>query len=128
MERIMIGRLEQVAGCKNGSCPKIFRSGDRVAVQGVVDTARTRAVEPRPGCLTVEIPLAVLAELSERPDLTAPAAGSIGPLAVVVEDAVVVRGLAETDLTRRIVPGEGEYVVELPLAVLAALASTLAVV
>lgn len=123
----MIGRLEQIAGCKNGSCPKIFRSGDRVAVQGAVDTERTRTVAPRDRCLVVEIPLAVLAELDGHPDLTTPAAGSLEPLAVLVDGAVVVRGYAGTELTGQIVPGAGERVVELPLEVLTALASTLAV-
>lgn len=55
-----MSELIQVAGCRNGSCPKIFVAGDRAIVQG---TSRPKGrLDVPPGEALVEIPLDVLRE------------------------------------------------------------------
>ncbi len=52
----------QVAGCKNGNCPKVYRDGDRIFVQGGV----TREFTTPEGEAVVEIPLGVLEEAAKE--------------------------------------------------------------
>jgi hypothetical protein len=117
--------LDQLAGCKNGSCPKIFQVGDRVLVQGdhitdleAVDAGHRQAV--------VEIPLGILAEAAlalagSQGASLAPRAdsGRSGAPVSLRGDRVVARGDAETKLTRQLQPGPGEAVVEIPSVALA---------
>ena len=114
---------ELVAGCKNGSCPKVYRSGTRAAVQGTVDTLATRQIMAQGRETVVEIPVAVLEEALDElgkwshGDAVPASATSPegGPLVRRVGDVVIVRGEMGTELTERIKPGTGELVVEVPL-------------
>jgi hypothetical protein len=118
--------FDQLAGCKNGSCPKIFQVGDRVLVQGYL-IADVEAADAGHRQAVVAIPLGILAEaaltltgslddasLASRGD-----AGRGGPRVSSRGDRVVARGDAGTKLTRQLQPGPGEAVVEIPSVALA---------
>jgi hypothetical protein len=119
---------EQLSGCKNGPCPKIFRWGERAAVQGAECTERTVAVPVQRGQEVVEIPIEILtealAELGAQVRGRGGAGASAG-LVTVVGEHVVVRGDADTELTGQITPGAGEKVVEVPLSSLVTAAASL---
>lgn len=125
---------ELVAGCKNGSCPKIFYSGTRAAVQGTVNTSSTRQVAAHGRAAVVEIPIAVLVEavdeLRKRGETVAPSGDGSGvvPLVRRVDDVVVVRGTRDTEFTNQIEPGSGEAVVEVSVGTLMVLHDELVVV
>ena len=55
---------EQIAGCKNGNCPKVFVRGGRVFIQGDIDNTGD-FVTPA-GEAVVEIPLDVLQEAARE--------------------------------------------------------------
>lgn len=57
--------LRQVAGCKNGNCPKVFVQGDRAFVQGMTSADAAAFVTPA-GELVVELPLDVLLEAARE--------------------------------------------------------------
>lgn len=123
----------QLSGCKNGPCPKIFAWGDRAAVQGDVGTELTTMLSAGVDEEVVAIPIGILiealAELGLNPN--SPACGpTVIPQAGILRmnDVLVVRGLASTDLTNQIVPGLGEAVVELPLDDLITASRELAVI
>jgi hypothetical protein len=124
---------EQVAGCKNGPCPKIFTWGDRAAVQGDVGTELTALLSSDDHEDVVSIPIDILVEalheLGMHPNVEtrSPAVVPLGRV-MRVDDAIVVRGLASSDLTNQIVPGPGEAVVELPLDDLISASRELAVI
>lgn len=125
---------EQIAGCKNGSCPKIFYSGARAAVQGAINTPLTRQMAAHGRAAVVEIPISVLVEavddLSNRGETGAPSLAGSGvvPLVSRVGDVVIVRGTSDTELTNKIEPGPGEAVVEVPVEALMAVHDELVVV
>lgn len=104
--------IEQLAGCKNGSCPKIFRQGDRLAVQGDITSTSPEV----PGeTTTVRIPRDILLEAA--PALGAGrwrAGGCTDDQVVFAGRDVLVKGTMLTSLTRQITPGPGETVVEIP--------------
>lgn len=54
----------QIAGCKNGNCPKVFVRNNRVFVQGMSDA--TGQFSPPAGEAVVEIPLDVLREAARE--------------------------------------------------------------
>lgn len=54
----------QIAGCKNGNCPKVFLDDNRVFVQGTSDA--TGQFNPPDGEVVVEIPLDVLREAAKE--------------------------------------------------------------
>ena len=125
--------LTQLSGCKNGPCPKIFALGNRAAIQGDVGTELTALLPAGDHEGVVSIPsdilIEALGELRLHPNET-----MVGPTAVPldgvlrVNDVIVVRGLASSDLTNQIVPGPGEAVVELPLDDLISASRELAVI
>jgi hypothetical protein len=112
------GEFQQLSGCKNGNCPKIYRKGDRAVVQGL---SRPAPVAPHPRGEEVEIPMAVLLEAATA--LLVEVAGSdeapgLDQHVAVLGDRVLVRGSVETDLTMLIPAPRGETVVEIPTAAL----------
>ncbi|GAA4672395.1 MULTISPECIES: RNA-binding protein [Amycolatopsis] len=54
----------QIAGCKNGNCPKVFVHNNRVFVQGMTDASGQ--FTPPEGEAVVEIPLDVLREAARE--------------------------------------------------------------
>lgn len=60
-------QLRQVAGCKNGNCPKVYTSGDTVFVQGTVNVSDR--FRPTADETVVEIPLDILLEAAEEVQL-----------------------------------------------------------
>jgi hypothetical protein len=126
---------ELVAGCKNGSCPKIFfYLGTRAAVQGTVNTPSAREVVAHGRAAVVEIPIAVFVEamdeLRERgvTVVASEASSGVVPRVRRIGEVVVVRGTRDTELTNKIEPGPGEAVVEVPVGALMASHDELVVV
>lgn len=124
----------QLSGCKNGPCPKIFAWGDRAAVQGSVGTELTAMLSAGVDEEVVAIPIDILAEALAELGLNVDGRPAYGPTAIPqagilrMNDVVVVRGLASTDLTNQISPGLGEAVVEVPLDDLITASRELAVI
>lgn len=54
----------QIAGCKNGNCPKVFVRDNRVFVQGTPDA--TGQFSPPANEAVVEIPLDILREAAKE--------------------------------------------------------------